>query len=730
MCRAVHHAHQKGLIHRDLKPSHVLVAEADGRPRLRIIDFGIAMALERDGHADVRGDGDEVVGTPGYMSPEQMEGSRDIDTRSDIYSLGVILYELLVGVPPFDAGSRRGWAAVAAQLQDLPTPTRRLSSLDDTQDTLASHRGTTPRGLRRELYGDLDAIVGRAMARDRSNRYETARELLLDLERYLSFEPVQAVSGGPVYWVQKFVRRHRVAVALVVSGIVAVGSTAALQARRVAQARDDATLRRSQAERLIDFMLTDLRARLEPLGRLDVLHAVGDEALAYFGAVPEQDITDEDLFRRVTALQQIGQVRLDQGNLPAAREAFEGALRVNLDLAARAPENAEWRVGLGAAHFWVGFTQRRVGDLNSALEQFQQYLAIAQELAERDPMNAEWRTELAYAHSNIGSVLQDRGNLEGALREFTAMRDMLSELLADDPENTGLQLDAANTHNTVGYVLQGQGRLDQAIAEFREEVRLKAALVASDTTNTSWRARLATGHNYLGQALQTVGDLDGAMPHYQEAVRLWSGLVARDTTNARWRQNLMMNHQRVASVLEAHQDLDGALERLRSIEQVRRDLVAADPTDPAWKRDEAETYIASADVLRRLGRTADASARAGSALAILDDLIASSPDDADLLHLRSAAYNVAGLIRMGGGDAASAREAWAESVRTIQPLAEGSRDPRYVTVWARALLYLDRVDEARPLLERLEELGYRESELADIAKSKGLENSLSPRVRG
>ena len=707
----------------------MLVTEVDGRPRLRIIDFGIAMALERESHLDVGRDDSEVVGTPGYMSPEQMEGSADIDTRSDIYSLGVILYELLVGVSPFDTGRRRGWAAVAAQLQDLPTPTRRLVSLDDTQDTLASHRRTTPRGLRRALVGDLDSIVSRAMSKDRACRYETARDLWLDLERYLAFEPVEAREGGAMYRARKFARRNRVGVAfgaVVASALVAVGVNAAVQTERVAEARDAAELRRAQAESLIDFMLTDLRERLEPIGRLDVLDAVGDQAEAYFASVPEADVTDEEVFRRVTALQLIGQVRLDQGNLAAARDAFEAALELNQGLTVRAPENSEWQVGLGASHFWVGFVDYRLGDHEPALEQMRAYLQIAEALVAQDATNTEWRTELAYAHSNIGSVLQDRGDLEGALDEFQATKEMLARLAEDEPGDGAMQLDLADTYNTVGFVLQGLGRLDEALDEFREEVRIKEALAAQDTTNMQWRARLATGHNYLGQALQSTGHVNEAMAHYREGVRLWTGLVAHDTSNVRWLQNLSMNRERVAAVLEDWGELGPALDLLLDIEDVRGGLVARDPADPVWRRDQAATYLSTASVLRRRGQGGEARARVENAESILADLMGDSPGDPDLIRLRATAYDLLAEVSQDDGDRASAERAWLQAAELVEPIASASNSARQVRVWVDALLHLGRVEEAHSGIRRLEQLGYKDLELAQLAQRAGIESSLFP----
>ena len=166
-----------------------------------IIDFGIAKAVGSgpfDGTRLTRAD--QVIGTPAYMSPEQMDGSADVDTRADVYSLGVLLYELLIGALPFDSEAYHGWAAVVALLAgETPTLTRRFGELADTQQTVAHSRGTTPAGLRRQLSGDLDWIVARATEKARDGRYDAANSLARDLERYLAHEPVRARGAESMY---------------------------------------------------------------------------------------------------------------------------------------------------------------------------------------------------------------------------------------------------------------------------------------------------------------------------------------------------------------------------------------------------------------------------------------------------------------------------------------------------------------------------------------------------
>jgi serine/threonine protein kinase len=218
VCHAVQHAHQKGIIHRDIKPSNVLVwVQDDGRPMAKVIDFGVAKATNRDqAERTFFTQHGVLIGTPEYMSPEQA-GCENVDATSDIYSLGALLYELLVGVLPFNPRELRGAGfdeiRRVIREEETPRPTTRLRSLGARAAEISAQRNTDPRALERQLRGDLDWITARAMEKDRSRRYASASELASDIERHLRDEPVIASPPGVVYRTSKFVRRHRGAVA-------------------------------------------------------------------------------------------------------------------------------------------------------------------------------------------------------------------------------------------------------------------------------------------------------------------------------------------------------------------------------------------------------------------------------------------------------------------------------------------------------------------------------------
>jgi len=353
ICRAVQHAHTKGVIHRDLKPSNILVCDTDGGPAPKIIDFGIAKALKHEGSAfspetEVR----QIIGTPAYMSPEQAALSeRHVDTRSDIYSLGVVLYELLTGVTPFDSARLR--AAALAEVHRLlceevpPKPSTRAAALTQT-----AAGGTPPAETpvpSRLLHGDLDWIVMKALEKEPGRRYETAAAFADDITRHLAHEPVLA--GPPSVWyrTRKFIRRHRAGAAAAGVALLAILTGLGMAAWGLVQARREAAARRIQAERAesMSSMLVRLFDTADPVamqgGSYTVRSLLEDfdrELKGAAGLEPQVEMALRQTFGR--AWQSLG-----------AFDDAEAQLRQSLDIAVRAfgehaPETAAVRHDLGS----------------------------------------------------------------------------------------------------------------------------------------------------------------------------------------------------------------------------------------------------------------------------------------------------------------------------------------------------------------------------------------------
>jgi serine/threonine protein kinase len=266
ICDAVQHAHQKGIIHRDLKPSNILVADADGVPTPKVIDFGIAKATgQRLTDRTAVTTYGQTVGTLSYMSPEQAEmDGLDVDTRTDVYSLGIMLFELLAGRVPLDPGEVGAPVFLAGLIQrdkSLPTAVQVLRTLDeDRLERVATARSTSRSALERAVAGDLRWVLLKATEKDRTRRYQTASELAQDLRRYLNDEPISARAPSATYRLRKFVRRHRAGAAVAAAGIVAVlvGSVGATVGMvRAQRAEAAAALEAETAVRVSEF-LTDL----------------------------------------------------------------------------------------------------------------------------------------------------------------------------------------------------------------------------------------------------------------------------------------------------------------------------------------------------------------------------------------------------------------------------------------------------------------------------------------
>ena len=256
VCDGVQHAHQKAIIHRDLKPSNILVVEVNGKPMARIIDFGLAKAATPTATEDVlRTRAGTFLGTPGYMSPEQANSeSVDIDTRTDVYSLGVVLYELLTGLLPFDTAQWKNQSLeeILRQLReaDPQRPSTKVRTNQETSDTRAQSRSAELGALVAVLKGDLDSVTMKALEKDRTRRYGTVAEFSSDIECYLENKPVIARPASRAYRLRKYARRHRLEVAIATSAFVVLtvfAATEAVQLRHTTRERD-------RADRITGFM--------------------------------------------------------------------------------------------------------------------------------------------------------------------------------------------------------------------------------------------------------------------------------------------------------------------------------------------------------------------------------------------------------------------------------------------------------------------------------------------
>jgi tetratricopeptide (TPR) repeat protein len=425
VCKGVQHAHQKGVIHRDLKPSNILVRVTDGKPVPTIIDFGIAKAVEgSQATSAFTTELGVMVGTPAYMSPEQADASGlDIDTRADIYSLGVVLYELVTGVLPFDAQDLHPGAYLQKYVltdRDVPTPSSRVATLAEQMATPVAHqRHTTPVGLRRSLKGDLDWIVLKAIERDRSRRYETANAVATDIERHLEFKPVTARPPTLRYTAAKFVRRHRLGVSVIVTAAIAV----VVMIAGIVRERNRAERERAKAQAISTF-LEDMLRTADPWQGGSRQTTVAEALKAGVKRVNEGAIRDPLVSASIKRT--IGSVYLGLGRIEDADTLVRSALAETI--ARTGPSSDETADGYQN----LGVLYHRQGKFDSAVTAIERSLAIRRRLhGGSDSTVAGGLLDLADAYNEKGDLPRaDSAGME-ALRVLRAVFGDRHPALAD-----------------------------------------------------------------------------------------------------------------------------------------------------------------------------------------------------------------------------------------------------------------------------------------------------------
>lgn len=461
VCEAVQHAHQKAIIHRDLKPSNILVAEVDGKPMPRIIDFGLAKAMSQrpaDGTLYTRAG--TVVGTMGYMSPEQAGGSDDIDTRTDVYSLGVVLYELLVGVLPLDLRNLGDLEALQRlRDEDSPRPSSKLRTLGPGSSIAARNRASELPVLTRQLRRDVDWIALRALEKDRKRRYATPLELAADLRHYLRNEPVSAHPPSVAYRAGKYVRRHRLGVAVAASGVILLAGFAVAQSFELRSIRRQ----RDRADRITAFMIGMFRMPSPSAAKGNVITAreILDHASRQIGAGLSGD---PEL--QAQLMETMAQTYSGLGLYPRAQELTRQALAIQQPLLG--PRN---RATL-ATESDLARLQQAQGHSAQAEQSLRRILAVQRRvLGPDDPDTLATMDRLAYAISNQGR----NAEAEALFRQTLAAERRV--LGPENPQTLG-------TLNVLAETLTPQGQFAEADRLYAELIAAQQRTLGSDDPAT------------------------------------------------------------------------------------------------------------------------------------------------------------------------------------------------------------------------------------------------------
>ena len=609
---ALAYAHGRGVIHRDLKPHNVLCGDFG---ETVVIDWGLAKrigtgdALDRSDDGSTSGDDLTVVGdamgTPRYMPPEQARGGA-VDARCDVYSLGAMIYHLVSGAPPYEGHSSA--ATVERVLEGPPPP-------------LAERVPGAP--------PDLCTIVAKAMARDPAERYATASDLADELRRFTSGRRVAAHDYSLAALVRRFVARNRVTVGVAAALLAVLLITSVVMVQRIMRARDHAAdqrvlaeqqrnsalAERAAAEELVDFIQSELRERLEPIGRIELLEGVAGRVEAYYRATGSNDAAAQA--RRASALTMDGEVAAITDDLVRAERSHRAALALRLELARLQPEDAAAQRQLALAHLQVAKSVEDRNDLVGAMPDYDAGLVAARRAVELAPTDVDAQLALVDALSAKALALDTSGRGADSHAMLVQALDLARTAAAAAPEHRDR---LAEVLELLGDAMHQRGRHDDGLALTREALVIRRELADRAPGDTRPQGTLARTFRMLARGLRETGADAAALTAYRDERAILERLLTVEPEQTRWQFFLAENHLDVGDELRGADDSGGAEREYLAA------LAIAGPR-AAKLPDDGNAQFALANVRSALG-----------------DLLTDREDLAALVHYQAAQAILDGLV--------------------------------------------------------------------------------------
>ncbi|HEY0479846.1 MAG TPA: serine/threonine-protein kinase [Kofleriaceae bacterium] len=639
---AIAYAHSQRVIHRDLKPANVLIGEYG---ETVVIDWGLAKSLDdvdapeslrpraRPPRSAAPGGSDEgtastltvagaVMGTPAYMAPEQARGE-PADQRADVFALGAMLYHLLAGAPPYNARTATEVIAAAAIGRVRP---------------LAEREPGAPT--------DLVAIVERAMAAAPGERYHDAGELATELRRFLTGQLVSAHRYTAGERVGRFVRRHRAAVTIATLAAIGFAAGGTFAVRRIMHERDLADrerqladARRVAAEQLIDTMLSDVKDRLQQIGRIDLLASLGTEIRDYYGTLASipGGMPLDDVDRMATAADLLGAAERDSGKLDQAFATWTTARATLARVAGdRTGDRARFdRRMIARLDFELGTIHQQRGAFDDAVRAYQQSRRELDTLLAEAPADRSALLAAAETRDRLGDLFRNQGKVDQALDEYTEARSQRERAIGGGgarPQGSQSSPDdvlaMSASHLKIGLVFQVRGESARALEELRAAHRMRQALIKGQRDEVDLQNKLLEVDLPLGDLQRQVGDPRSAIETYTKALPVMIALTRRDPDNTTW-QRLRGNFEEDFgfALLDAG-DYRAGLAQLDAAIETQNQLVARDPKSTTWQGDLSRSYTRAGDAELYLGELDRSIAQYQRALDIRRALLAKDPRSA------------------------------------------------------------------------------------------------------
>lgn len=684
VCEAVQHAHSKGVIHRDIKPTNVLVCpspdmQADDEHAgavPKIIDFGVAKAVSPTlTDKTIYTELGQLIGTPAYMSPEQAEmGATDVDTRTDVYALGVLLYELLTGSPPFDPATLQaaGYDEIRRIVREVdpPRPSTRVLSLGDRRDETAGARGTAPRELASTLRRELEWIPLRAMRKRREERYRTPVELADDVRNYLAGRPLIAGPESAAYRVRKFVRRRARALAVtaaittVVLAASGVAGWQAVRAARTSQRLATADLRLTESLGLMrTYLDANYQTSVDRAGSLTLARELLARAEHGLDDLASEDPSNtqvlEILARTHRRLGDLlaGPRNKNMGLIVEGRRAYRQSLAEYERLVTLDPKNMVWRVRLASAHAAMGDLLASDHQNEEARSRFREALSVIDGMgAAREGFEGRWlRAECLLQLGLLDRRVGKGGDALPKLREAVSLFD---GLLLNAEKGGAVRRNAANAYSQLAVALAEAGQPEEAERWRQSRLTMAEQAARRPDATAADRRELYAALIYCGNARFDERQYEAASAHYERAFDLARALREEDRNDQRAVRDLALAFEKRGDAARAVGDQATALGDYESERDLMAALLVGGRGDAADEVRMSRCQRRIALTQHALGDTGEAEAAAGESLRLIRQVTAAHPSDASARNdLRESLATLATVLDSLGraGEADRAR---------------------------------------------------------------------------
>ena len=657
LARIMHHAHERGIVHRDLTPRNVLLARTtsssgfsfNGGSELfepKITDFGLAKQLDSDIHQTHTG---VVMGTPSYMSPEQAQGSSEIGPAADIHALGAILYELLTGRPPFLAETR-------------------LATLNQ----VIEREPVAPTQLQPRVPRDLETICLKCLAKSPGRRYATAAEMAGDLRRFLIDEPIHARPVSRYERASKWVRRHPTATALlgvVLLSLLTLAVGGVTYNSRIRSERDRAEESFELAMRAVDEMLSEVgevQLAMEPRmeGKRRTLLA---KALALQKDLLNQKRDDPRVrFETAQAHRRMADVFRQLEQHSEAIAEYDAAIALLNRLQAQSPADPRYRQEIAHSRNFQGEVHRAAGRLEQAEAAYRDAAEIEEDLADKFGQDSTHRRDLARALDNLGIVLRERQRLPAAERELRRAADLLTKLVEQFPENSAHRQHLARAYLNLGTVIPSPERFAAKKAAYDRAIELYQGLMEKFPDQPDYRYELSVTYNNAGNLLAEAERLDDARALHDNARSNLQALAADFPKVPVYRHKLANAHNNIAKGEFQGGDVDKAISSWKTAASLLEQLLSERPNMAAYLGDLGMVLMNLGLAHHEKSQSPDARRYLESAVGKLQQSLKSSGDHAAYRGtLRDSYQNLAEVLVLAGDHAAASSAA--RALAAIRP---------------------------------------------------------------